>query len=191
MKSLREQFEEEYAAVPVPAENKRGFTIVYRYYAPWYIWDLPEKILSSKKNLLLMISISGLLVSLAVGVQDTVINKMTVPVIFNIIALCAHVLELFAIVRFRFAKYKTDRMTYQSVNQTLRIAPLIRACCILLAVFTGMYGMSLQMLDTLAVIVLLGNLICAFLAFYIFYNYRQIPFRTEKNRLLQEEQKLL
>ncbi|MDO4340716.1 MAG: hypothetical protein Q4C91_21975 [Eubacteriales bacterium] len=191
MKSLRERFEEEYAAVSIPADNKRGFRVIYRYYAPWYIWDLPEKQLSARKNHLLIISVSGLLPYLAAGLQDTDINRMTVPVIFNIIALCAYILELFAVFRFRSAKYKTDRTTYQSVDRTMRSIPLIRACCLLMTDITGICSRNFSIPDVSAAAALLGNLICAVLAFYIFYDYRKIPFRTEKNRLLQEDQKLL
>lgn len=42
MKSLREQFEDDYTAVSIPADNKAGFRITYIYYAPWHIWDLPQ-----------------------------------------------------------------------------------------------------------------------------------------------------
>ena len=44
-KSLRERFEECYTAVPVPADNEKGFKIKYVYCAPWYIWEFPERCL--------------------------------------------------------------------------------------------------------------------------------------------------
>ena len=42
MKSLREQFEEDYAAVPYTDRPGGKVKIRYVYDAPWYRWDLPE-----------------------------------------------------------------------------------------------------------------------------------------------------
>ena len=49
VKSLREQFEEDYAAVPYTDRPGGKVKIRYVYDAPWYRWNLPESVLKKKK----------------------------------------------------------------------------------------------------------------------------------------------
>lgn len=191
MKSLREAFEEEYAAVSVPADNKNGFALKYIYYAPWYIWDLPEKELHLKKQMFVRMSVSSFLLYLIAGLQNAAVNQLAIPVIFGAAALCAHVMELFRVFQFRFAKYKTSRTTYQNINRTLRWAPLLRGGCMLITALAGIYCMAVHTVTLEAVTAVLGYLVCSAAAFHIFKEYRKLSFRTEKNTTIPENTELL
>lgn len=191
MKTLRERFEEEYTAVSVPTDNKRGFNIVYKYYAPWYIWNLPGKKLAEVKKRILVMSIFSFICYIGAGIQDTDMNRNMLPVVFEAVALCAQVLELFGVFRFRFAKYKTDRMTYQSVNLILRTIPLASSLCLLMVAGIGLLDMEILKVNAAFIIALIGNLVSAAVSLKIFLEYRKIPFRTEKNSFLQEAEQML
>ena len=191
MKTLRERFEEEYTAVSVPADNKRGFNIVYKYYASWYIWNLPGKKLAEVKKRILVMSIFSFICYIGAGIQDTDMNRNMLPVVFEAVALCAQVLELFGVFRFRFAKYKTDRMTYHSVNLILRTIPLVSSLCLLVVAGIGLLDMEILKVNAAFIIALIGNLVSAAVSLKIFLEYRKIPFRTEKNSFLQEAEQVL
>lgn len=191
MKTLRERFEEEYAAVSVPSDNKRGFNIVYKYYAPWYIWNLPEKKLAEVKKRILAMSVFSFICYIGAGIQDTDMNRNILPVIFEAVAICAQILQLFGVFRFQFAKYKTDRMTYQSVDLILRTIPLATSLCLLMIIGTGLFSIDISEIDAAFIIALLGNLVSAVMSMKIFVEYKKIPLRTEKNNFLQKTEQVL
>lgn len=181
MKSLREQFEDDYMAVSVPANNKDGFQIKYVYYGPWYIWELPEKELKRKKGLFAGVSLGSLLLYVLAGVQYCLANSQDIVTAAGILALCAHVFEIFHAFEFLFAKYRTSRLTYRNVNRSLRTAPAIRGACLLTAsVFSGL-SMVWNGWEIRSFFAAADYLICAAAAFWIFAEYRMIPFTTEKN----------
>lgn len=191
MKSLRERFEEEYAAVSVPADNKKGFAVKYVYYAPWYIWDLPEKDLRTKKALMVWMSLGSLFLYLFAGSLYTPVNTDRITVLLALLGLCAHVLELTGVLRFGFAKYRTTKAAYTGADRALKLAALIRGCCLLAAALSGLVCLMRNTFDTTGILAVLGYLICSGMAFYIFLEYRKIPFRTEKNESLKQYKDVL
>ncbi|MGN0293056.1 MAG: hypothetical protein ACI4D3_03515 [Lachnospiraceae bacterium] len=185
MKTLREQFEENYTPVSVPADNKDGFKIEYVYYAPWYIWDMEETKLKKKKRQLLGLSVSSFLLYLIVGLQNTGANCFAPVEIAGIFALCAHVFELFSMFQFLFAKYRTSRMTCTGVDRSLTLSPLMRSICLAVTSAGCVIYMILNS-EMSALPEAAGYLICAGLAFHISREYRKIPIRTEKNEILNQ-----
>lgn len=185
MKSLRERFEDEYAAVSIPADNKNGFAIKYVYYAPWYIWNLPKKQLQAKKQLIVSMSVGSLVLYLAAGLQYIGVNSSPAVTVSALLALCAHVLELVSVFQFLFAGYKTTRMNYLHVDHVLRIAPVFRGCALLVTAVCGIAYMIRNTGDIVTICVILGYAISAGMAIYIFEEYKRIPFTTERNMNLQ------
>lgn len=186
MKTLREQFDDDYTAVSVPTDNRRGFKIQYVYCAPWYSWGLPESELKQKKTLLTAMSVGSLLIFLLTGIQWVELNQTIVVEIAGTFALCFHVLELFSIVRFLVSKYRTDRMTYTYIDRMLKVIPLLRGVCLLAAVGTGACYMLQHPVKLYTVGVTAGYLFCAIIALYIYNEYRKIPLKTEKNDTLEK-----
>lgn len=184
MKTLREQFEDDYMAVRVPADNKTGMKVKYVYYAPWYLWDLPKDVLKRKKWFLAGLSVAGLLVFLLTGVQPCGVNSFNLVVAAGLFALCAYVFELFSIFQFLFAKYRTSRMTYTSVNHTLLVAAFSRGICHLISAAGSVLYAAENGFEPLILLVVTGYLVCACMAFHIFNEYRKIPVRTEVNDAL-------
>lgn len=128
-KTLRERFEENYTAVPVPAKNRRGFRMRYIYYAPWYLWALPEPQLRREKRYILFCSAAGLILFLLSAAQPSALNRSPLVFLPVAAALCCHVAELFALLQFMAAQYRTTKMTWEDVDRALRFAPPARALC--------------------------------------------------------------
>lgn len=185
MKSLREQFEDDYAAVSVPSRGRAGFKIRYVYYAPWYLWDMPEPELKMKKWLLAGASAASLLLLLITGTRQNGINSYIPVELAGTFALCAHVLESFGMFQFLAAGYRTSRMTYSGIDRILGIVPLIRGLCLIQAAAGGFYYMLQETFSWGTALAASGYLACALMALYIFREYRRIPLRTEKNDSLE------
>ncbi|MGL5435670.1 MAG: hypothetical protein ACRDBO_09785 [Lachnospiraceae bacterium] len=183
MKSLREQFEDDYMAVSIPANNRDGFKIQYVYSAPWYLWNLPAAVLKQKKLLLAGLSVSSLLLFVLTGIQDSDLNRYRIVELGGTLALCAHVLELFSLVQFLFARERINRMTYFAINRVLSCIPFIRGLCLLLTVLGSVYYMLHNAFDMQNILMTGGYLSCAVMVFYISKEYRKIPLRTEKNEI--------
>ena len=137
MKSLRERFEEEYAAVSVPADNKDGFRINYIYYAPWHIWELPEKELQKKKGIFTVFCFASLMLFLVIASRPVRFNSSYPVMLSTALTLCVFVLEIPGVLQFARAKYRSTRMTFQNVDRCLRVMPLLRA---VLCLFTTAAG---------------------------------------------------
>ncbi len=187
-KKLRDRFEDCYTAVPVPAGNARGFKMKYIYYAPWHVWDLPEKQLRRLKWALLLCSAAGLCASLSAMVQRSPLNRT--PAVFALcaLALCCHIMELLGLVQFVGARYRTTKMTYEEVGGLLSVMPTARAAlsgvltvvCAIHAVLGG-GAVSLGMA--------LGFALSAAAALWVRHQYSRIPVKTEENDSLKQYDK--
>ncbi|MCD8020163.1 MAG: hypothetical protein LUF92_11445 [Clostridiales bacterium] len=186
MKSLREQFEEEYMPCWVEKENDKG-KVEYIYCAPWYIWDLPEEKLLRKKKLLTSFSVGSLLLLFFAGTRNNFVNTNVLVQIAGICALAIHVPELFRIIQFLFAKYRTSRMNYHAVNHVLRVVPLLRGALLVIAAIAAIYNMPGGSGGAGDWVTIFCYLVSRVMAWWIYKEYKQIPFRTEKNITFSEK----
>ena len=189
MKTPQERFEENYAAVEKPANNKDGFKIEYVYYAPWYLWDKPEAELKKCKRVLLGVSILGLACCLFAGAQRCEANTALLVGVPALLALCAHVLELYGLILFNFAKYRTTKMTYTDVNRLLTLSLPMRTGMMFLTVIACVYYLVVDGAGAASVTALCGFLSSGVTAIYIYRTYRALPLRTERNYTLDELEK--
>lgn len=180
-KSLKDLFEENYVATEVPAGNRKGYKIVYRYSGPWYLWDLPKRQLQKEKWLEFGLSLLGLILYLLTGARKVTVNVRGPGVILAVFALCIHVLEFSALIKFVCAGSRTTRMTYQEVDRILGAATGVRGALLCGTAVTAFACAVRDGMETMALFTAAGYLGCAAIAFYICYRYRKIPFSTEKN----------
>lgn len=186
MKTLQERFEENYAAVERPANNKDGFKIEYVYYAQWYIWDLPEKELKKCKLTLLAVSVIGLLFYIYGGTRQCEANSALWVGVPALVGLCGHVFELFGLIMFTFAKYRTTKMTYTDVNRMLTLGPVLRTGTMVVTVTASIVYLFLLGFDWNAMIALLSFMISGITSVYVSKTYRSLNLRTERNDTLEK-----
>lgn len=188
MKSLRQQFEEDYTPVAIPKKGGSGTRIRYVYDGLWYVWNLPERELKKKKELIAGCSMGGLLLLLITGIQASGINQSIPVACLGTAALGIHVLELFRIVQFLLSGDRTDRINWNSVNGVLRMIPAARGMCLTLAFAAG--WLAACPFTWKGFWVEAGYLACAVLAFLEAFLYRGIPAGTEKNRTMESMGKM-
>lgn len=184
-KTLRERFEENYTAVPIPAKNRRGFRMQYIYYAPWYIWALPEPKLRREKRCILFYSILSLFLFLFSAAQPSALNRSSLVFLPVAAALCCHVAELFALLQFIAAKYRTTKMTYEDVDRVLRFAPPVRVLCCGLCAFACLASL-IRDFSLRTVCMAAGFGAAAFTAWAVKRRYSRIPLSVEDNHDLQK-----
>lgn len=189
-RSLRDKFEENYTAIPVPANNKAGFRVKYVYTAPWYFWDLPKEKLSREKCVVAGASILSLVVFCLISIQALPLNQKWYTVFPAAIALCFHILELSGVVQFLFSSHSTTQMTYQEIRRILEYAPAGRMiACILAGICGGIFSFNAGI--NIATVLWIGShLSCGALAWLEIRRFSAIPVRTEKNRTLETIVKL-
>mgnify|MGYP006964298048 FL=1 len=184
-KSLKDLFAENYTAVEVPAGNRKGYKIIYCYSGPWYLWDMPKEKLLREKWLELGLSLLGICLYLLTGAQKAAVNVGGPGVILAILALCLHVLEFSALIKFICTGCRTTKMTYQEIDRILGAATGFRGVFLCGTALTALLYAVKGGMEIVALLTAAGYLSCAVIAFYIGYRYKKIPFYTEKNTSLE------
>ena len=185
-KTLREKFEDNYMAVPVPADNAQGFKMKYVYYAPWYLWDLPEKELKREKTRLALYSAAGLLAFLLSAAQACALNRSPVLFLPCALALCCHVMEFSALLQFAAAKRKTTKMTFEEVDRALRFAPLLRGICCGLSAAVCLGALLPGPFSARTAWMAAGLFTAAATAWAVQNRYSRLPVSVEENHSLEE-----
>lgn len=185
-KSLRDLFEDSYTAIQVPANNAKGYRMKYVYYAPWYYWDVPGQQLLLEKWTILGSSVFSLVLYLIISLQNTEINYVWYVFAPAALALCCHILEIYGLIQFAASKNPTTRMTYEEVNRIMELAPVGRGMVSALAGAAGLLHVLIATFSMEAILVSVGYLICAGLAWFEVKRFSKIPYRTEKNTTLEQ-----
>lgn len=186
-KSFRTRFNENYVATIIPADNKRGYKVEYVYYAPWYIWKISEEIFQKQKRILLGMEIGSLILFLAIVLLRISLNSNKIVYGITALNLCVQILEIAALIDFMIARRKTTKIQYENINRGLIAFTTIRS---VLSSFAALICILLiankNMLSVKSMGMVLGLLICSYLAWEIKRTYQQIPFITEENDTLKK-----
>lgn len=191
IKSLYERFMEEYTAIEVPANNKRGFKVKYVYYGTWYRWDLPEDILKKEKRRIIVDCILGETATIVAACIKSWINTMLLVAIPAILGLLTCFILAINVGRFFFSKNPTSRSNYRSISNGLTVFPIL---CSILSGLTWLacmgYMLFLRIMDPMVVVISFLHMTNAVLSTIIGKIYRSIPFITEKNDTLGKVKRL-
>lgn len=184
-KSFRDKFEENYAAVVI--KDKRGREKVkYVYFGLWHIWDLPQKELSIVKKKILALYVVSVLLFLALSMRSVEINMVYSIDLCVALSLCTLIFELIAVLRFYFAKYKEEKLSYDSIHLILKVVPMLYVGFIAAAALIGLYYVFFVSFSSESLTVIFGYVLSAMLQFCIWRLYYPIPLRTEKNNSLDQ-----
>lgn len=181
MKSLRDQFQENYMPVTKPANNKRGVKVVYVYYAPWYVWNVDEARLKKLKWTI------GALCAL-----DTVLFFLTCIIYTGVnyeifvgapamLSICGLLFQILGAAQFAASPRRTTRMSGKSIRNRLVWAPRVRVICLLVAVLGGVYTLIRYGADTVSILVVCAYLVCVAISGSILFVFQKIPVTSEKN----------
>ena len=180
MKSLREQFEEDYKAISVAGRNGKS-KIKYIYDGLWYVWEIPEGRQLRQKGQIAAASIVSALIPCICGCIHNGINTDPVTVISASCALALYVIEFFGLMRFLYCGKQAERMTYRSITRALGWVPFIRGALLLAAAAGGMVYSSRNGMQLLALCVLAGYVAGSAGAFFTGKAFRNIAVHCSQN----------
>lgn len=185
-KSLYSRFQDNYTAVVIPAENKKGRKTIYVYYAPWYVYDLPGPEFRRKKAIIAGLELLSLLVFILFASLYAPVNAWKGSLAFTAFGTAFQVMEFGALVDLMTAKTRTTKIKYENISRSFAFFTFMRACLFALgAVFCAVYTIAVDF-STLSMAVAAGYLICAALAWMTRKIYKAIPFYTEENDALKK-----
>lgn len=179
-KTLRSRFEDNYTTVTEPADNKKGYTIRYVYYAPWYVWQVPEVAFRRKKQLLAAMELFGIMLFLAAVLIRTPLNATPMVYFFTALAFCAQLMELSGVVDFLSVKPKTTQIRYEDIHRRLVFYPTMRGILLVLAALVSI-GLLASGGAAEGVWLAPVLLLCSAMAWQVQSLIRGIPMRVEEN----------
>lgn len=186
MKSLRISFEDNYKAIEVPADNRRGKKTVYIYYAPWYIWDITEPEFKRKKAAIGALSLVSLVFFLYLASIRTPLNNFKAVFTCTAFAFCFHIAELAALVDFLSAKRRTTKIKFENIKRGFEFFTAMRAGLLAAGSLIALVYMLIGHASLLSAVMILGTVLCALMAWTERKIYKGIPFYTEENDALKK-----
>ena len=180
-KTFRERYEDNYRAISVPANNKKGFKVRYVYYKPWHVWDLPYGELRARKiqmGALLALSLSFLFFAGTRYVEANFDRFVGIPVMLSG---CAFLYQAVGIFQFCASKGRTTEDNYQDVTYKIMFATLSGSVLLYLAAVGCIANMTSTGFTLIGILVAAGYLASAGMSMSIRRLYKGIPLRTEAN----------
>ena len=186
-KSSFERFLDEYTAIEVPADNKRGFKVEYVYYGTWYVWDLPVESLKKKKRIIALNCFAGVMATVIAACFHNWINTMRYVAIPAVLGMLVCFLQTICTGRFFFSKNPTSRSNYRAISNGLKVLPILGCGLSLFTIIACIgYLFFLRVFDSQSFIIILLHLVIAVTSISIRKAYCSIGIRTEKNTVLSK-----
>ena len=187
---MRDQFQENYMPVARPANNKKGVKVEYVYYAPWYVWNVPEDQLKRLKWTICLLCGADAILFFAACLMYTWVNYSDLVGIPAMLSICGLLFQVLGAAQFAASPRRTTRMSGKSITNRLTWAPRVRAVCLAVAGAAGIYTLISSGADLKAVLVVLAYLACAVISGVILMVFKRIPVTSEKNTTADEEEGL-
>lgn len=181
MKTFRQNFEEDYAAVKEPCGNKRGFKVRYVYVGLWYGWDIGREELKRWKRRLSALCAVGICLLLLGGAINSPLNYAALVQIPAMFGLAAAVFEAFGVGQFCAAGERLDRQDFEDIDVKLRVAPALHGVLLGAACAAGLLEAIRRGGGRPDACVSLCFGLSAVLAFLACRDYSQIPHKKMKN----------
>ncbi len=183
MKTFRDTFEENYIAVEVPCNSKKGFKIRYEYCGPWYMWDLSASAMRRIKIIIAALCAVGIVSFSLSALQDTPINYRSAVSLPGMLVVAVMLFEVIGVLQFLLAKEKVPRPTFQDIDRKMKITPLLHALLLFVTVVACIYIWCSESMAFSQASVVFGYLISGICSALIFCLYRRIDFQSEKNEM--------
>ena len=127
------KFEEDYQAEKIPADNKKGFRVVYRYVGPWAECRLEESVFRKTKAAIIVLYVLELLLLIISGLQQTAVNMAASVSVCTGVTLALYIYELTAILPLIRLQMRVPKRSYEELDRKLRAIPALTAAIRLLA----------------------------------------------------------
>ena len=127
IKTMRESFEENYQAVSVPANNKKGFKIRYVYTGAWMVCREDGALVRRIKHYIISACAVCLILYFAASLRNSPVNAARGVSIFGLLSLVPYVFLLFGAVQFAVSKEKLTVSSHSDITVRILASSVIYA----------------------------------------------------------------
>ena len=180
-KSMKETFEENYEAIKVPADNRKGYRMDYVYIGPWYVWQQDQEQICREKRFILNACIISLVLYAAAAVQFCEVNYARLVSLAGMLSLAPFVFEVFGVFQFYFSKEKMTAQTFSDISGKLKIAPVVHAGLLFLCAGFGIWEILWQGYDGIQLMIPMCYILAAAQSVMIFNHFRRLGHRKVEN----------
>jgi len=181
MKSFREQFQENYEAYEQPRNNRRGFTIRYRYIGFLYTYHMTDSQRFRRKGLYLFLLGSSTICYLLTASRNHPLNQITLSTLFAMLGMAAFVYEAIGVGMFVTAPKQMEESRFQTIEKGIKIAGFCNASLLFAAALCGSCLIISQRYNADSYYIPAGYMICSLISLYIFLSYRKLTWNKRKN----------
>lgn len=135
-KSYRERYFENYEAVKIPANNRKGWRIDYRYVGRWAKWD-GERPIGQIKAFFAVVELAGIAVYVAAMLSRTPVTVSKAANGFGGLSLIGWLLELAGVARFIAAGEYVKEMDRDEIDRSIRSGAAMRILLAALSIVGG------------------------------------------------------
>ena len=181
MKSYNQQFQENYAPVEVPANNKDGFRIKYVYIGSWYMWEVSPEKRQRDKLVIGSLWLLELACYLAAGLIPSGLSTEQLVSALGLITLIPLAFETYGAFSFLFLKERITKPDFNRVRLYLGAASVIRTALLFLTAGCSVVTAIMNKLSGSSLITILGFALSAVFCGLLSYHFLHIPYTSEKN----------
>ena len=182
MKTMREKYFENYDRIEVPANNKRGFTVRYRYKADWHAWDLTASEFRRRKILLVMVEIVSILIYFWAALTKSAFNTVDLAAGFAMTSIIAWIAEMWGIFRFSTVSIPMTVNDFNEIKEFTTVGSGLRFVLLLLSTVSGLVLLARGgNLDSAAVLTAAGHAGTALCSLYICHIQGRLQWKLYRN----------
>jgi len=126
-KSMKEEFEENYKAVKMPAANRKGYRMEYVYIGQWVGWKESSAHVRKTKITAGICCALSLLLYLCAATFGSPVNYGRLVSMTGLLALAPFIFVVFGVFQFCLSKEKMTKDTFRDISAKLKVAPVIYA----------------------------------------------------------------
>jgi hypothetical protein len=181
MKTMRDEFEKYYRAVPVEKANKKGFRTEYRYIGEWYVFGESAEELKKAKRYVANALLSSLILYLVAGMQYSPLNYARYVQLFGMLSLAPFVFEAVGAGQLIFSKDKVTCLSFRDIREKLLIAPFLHGCLLVLAAGAGVWSAVSMKLAWEEYLIPACYFLSGMISLSVSYKISKISYHKEKN----------
>lgn len=136
-KSYRDRYFKDYQAVKVPANNRKGYKVEYRYTGLWAKYEYGERPLRDAKLRMVLLETVSIAVYLAAVLSGTPLSVSRLANGFGTLQLVPWILELSGVVRFLIKSEYVKEPSTEEIGTSIRTGCMLRFILTALSAIAG------------------------------------------------------
>lgn len=176
MKTSRQKYFEDYRAEKEPADNKKGYKIVYTYKGEWYGWNEDSKAIRNRKILYVATMLLCTILLVLCGTQRVYLNTVGAVAIPGLISLASILYTWIGTIQFCLAKELIRAKECKSMYSFIEKGSIITALCYSVSAVASIFLFFRRGVDLTSFFVMLGFVLCAGMSFFLYYKHEKLSY---------------